>query len=160
LLIAGDKAGVSQQRFDRELIRKADNRFEAHLLHLEQADKAKRPVEKTQKQRKQAMARNVNELIEALPASRRKKVEKRAANLIQEEMTLQQLRRARTMTEVEMAKNLGVAQKQISEVGKRTDMHICTLRRSIEALGGKLSLVAEFPDRAPVVLSGISATER
>jgi DNA-binding XRE family transcriptional regulator len=106
------------------------------------------------------MARNVNELIEALPASRRKKIEKRAANLIQEEMTLQQLRRARTMTQVKMAKNLGVAQKQISAIEKRTDMHISTLRRSIEALGGKLSLVAEFPDRPPVLLSGISATER
>jgi DNA-binding XRE family transcriptional regulator len=105
------------------------------------------------------MARNVNELIEALPASRRKKIEKRAAHLIQEEMTLQQLRRARAMTQVKMAKNLGVAQKQISEIEKRTDMHISTLRRSIEALGGKLSLVAEFPDRSPVLLSGISALD-
>src|ERR1700710_681253 len=103
------------------------------------------------------MARNVNELIEALPASRRRKIEKRAANLIQEEMTLQQLRRARTMTQVKMAKNLGVAQKQISEIEKRTDMHISTLRRSIEALGGTLALVAEFPDRKPVKLTGIKA---
>ena len=31
----------------------------------------------------------------------------------------------------------------------------CTLRSTVEAMGGKLSLVAEFPDRAPVVLSGI-----
>jgi hypothetical protein len=38
-------------------------------------------------------------------------------------------------------------------------MHISTLRRSIEALGGKLSLVAEFPDRGPVVLAGISGLD-
>jgi DNA-binding XRE family transcriptional regulator len=102
------------------------------------------------------MPRNVNEIIESLPAARRRKIEKLAKALIAEEMTLQELRRAREMTQVKMAKRLGVAQKQISEIEKRTDMHISTLRRSIEAMGGKLSLVAQFPDREPVVLSGIS----
>ena len=71
-------------------------------------------------------------------------------------MTLQELRRARAMTQVRMARTLGVAQKQISEIERRTDMHISTLRRSIEAMGGKLSLIAEFPDREPVVLAGIA----
>jgi DNA-binding XRE family transcriptional regulator len=103
------------------------------------------------------MARNVNDIIKSLPASRRRKIEKRAAELIAEEMTLQELRRARKLTQVSMAKDLGVAQKQISEIEKRTDMHISTLRRSIEAMGGKLSLVAEFPDRAPVMLAGIAS---
>lgn len=105
------------------------------------------------------MARNVNDIINALPASRRRKIEKRAATLIADEMTLQELRRARAMTQVRLAKSLGVAQKQISEIEKRTDMHISTLRRSIEAMGGKLSLIAEFPDRAPVMLAGIAAID-
>jgi DNA-binding XRE family transcriptional regulator len=105
------------------------------------------------------MARNVNDIIKSLPVSRRRKIEKRASALIAEEMTLQELRRARAMTQVRLAKNLGVAQKQISEIEKRTDMHISTLRRSIEAMGGKLSLVAEFPDRKPVVLSGIASPD-
>jgi DNA-binding XRE family transcriptional regulator len=106
------------------------------------------------------MARNVNDLIKALPAARRRKVEKRAAELMAEEMTLRELRKARAMTQVRLAKSLGVAQKQISEIEKRTDLHISTLRRSIEAMGGKLSLVAQFPDRAPVVLAGIEAIGR
>lgn len=105
------------------------------------------------------MARNVNDIIKSLPASRRRKIEKRATALIADEMTLQELRRARAMTQVRLAKNLGVAQKQISEIEKRTDMHISTLRRSIEAMGGKLSLIAEFPDRKPVVLSGITSID-
>ncbi len=105
------------------------------------------------------MARNVNDIIKSLPARRRRKIEKRAAALIADEMTLQELRRARAMTQVRLAKNLGVAQKQVSEIEKRTDMHISTLRRSIEAMGGKLSLVAEFPDRKPVVLSGITSLD-
>lgn len=103
------------------------------------------------------MARNVNDIIKSLPAKRRRKVEARAAALIAEEMTLQELRLARAMTQVRLAKSLGVAQKQVSELKKRTDMHISTLRRSIEAMGGKLSLVAEFPDRAPIALAGIAA---
>jgi DNA-binding XRE family transcriptional regulator len=105
------------------------------------------------------MARNVNDIINKLPASRRRKIEKRASALIAEEMTLQELRRARAMTQVSMAKNLGVAQKQISEIERRTDMHISTLRRSIEAMGGTLSIVAEFPDREPVVLAGITSLD-
>lgn len=102
------------------------------------------------------MARNVNELIQALPAARRRRIERRANVLIEEEMTLQELRRARALTQVKLAKNLGVAQKQISDVEKRTDMHISTLRRQIEAMGGKLSLIAQFPDRKPITLTGLS----
>jgi DNA-binding XRE family transcriptional regulator len=103
------------------------------------------------------MARNINDVIKSLPAAERRAIEKRAAELIAEEMTLQELRRTREMTQVKMAKKLGVAQKQISEIEKRTDMHISTLRRSIEAMGGTLALVAEFPDRKPVKLTGIKA---
>ncbi len=34
LLVAGDKSGGSEKRFYRELIRKADDRFDAHLGRL------------------------------------------------------------------------------------------------------------------------------
>ena len=34
LLVAGDKSGAGERRFYRELIRKADDRFAAHLLRL------------------------------------------------------------------------------------------------------------------------------
>jgi DNA-binding XRE family transcriptional regulator len=105
------------------------------------------------------MTRNIDDVIKVLPAPRRRKIEKRAAALIAEELTLQELRQARAMTQVRLAKSLGVAQKQVSEIEKRTDMHISTLRRSIEAMGGKLSLIAEFPDRAPVMLAGIAAID-
>ncbi len=45
LLVAGDKSGGSEKRFYRQLIEKADERFEAHL------DKIKRQKEKERKQR-------------------------------------------------------------------------------------------------------------
>ncbi|QMV18143.1 hypothetical protein GOB94_05125 [Granulicella sp. 5B5] len=38
LLIAGDKSGGSERRFYRELIRKADERFDAHLQRLKKKE--------------------------------------------------------------------------------------------------------------------------
>jgi hypothetical protein len=57
------------------------------------------------------MAKNVNQIIKALPAARRRKIEKMATLLIAEEMTLQKQRRAREITQVKKAKQLGVTQK-------------------------------------------------
>jgi hypothetical protein len=37
VLVAGEKAGVAQDRFYKALIRKADNRFTAHLERLKEA---------------------------------------------------------------------------------------------------------------------------
>lgn len=39
LLVAGDKSGGSEARFYRNLIRKADNRFDAHLARLKKGGK-------------------------------------------------------------------------------------------------------------------------
>ena len=91
-----------------------------------------------------------------LSPAQRKKVEARAAELIAEEMTLRELRHARKLTQVKMAKTLGVTQDSVSRLEKRSDLLLSTLRKTVEAMGGNLSLVAEFPDRAPVVLSGIA----
>jgi hypothetical protein len=105
------------------------------------------------------MSRNVNDIINKLSPAQRKKVEARAASLIAEEMTLQQLRRARKLTQQKIAKSLHIGQEGVSKLEKRSDLLISTLRSYVEAMGGNLSLVAQFPDRAPVVLSGIAEEE-
>jgi DNA-binding XRE family transcriptional regulator len=101
------------------------------------------------------MPTNVDDIIEKLSPAQRKKVKARAARLIAEKMTLRELRHARKLTQVRIAKALGVTQDSVSRLEKRGDLLLSTLRKTVEAMGGKLSLVAEFPDRAPVVLSGI-----
>ena len=103
--------------------------------------------------------KTLTQKLGALTRARRKKVEARAAALIAEEMTLQELRQARKLTQVRLAKALGISQDGVSRLEKRSDLLLSTLRKSVEAMGGNLSLVAEFPDREPVVLSGIAATE-
>ena len=102
------------------------------------------------------MSRNVNDIIKNLSAAHRKKVEARAAHLIAEEMTLQELRRARKLSQVRVAKKLGIGQEGVSKIEKRADLMISTLRKTVEAMGGSLCLVAEFPDSEPVILSGIA----
>ena len=99
---------------------------------------------------------NVDEKIRKLSVAQRKKVEVRAAELIAEEMTLRELRKARNLTQIRVAKELGITQDSVSRLEKRSDLLLSTLRKTVEAMGGSLSLVAEFPDRAPVVLSGIA----
>ena len=105
------------------------------------------------------MAVNVNDKIEKLSPAQRKKVEARAAELIAEEMTLRELRKARELTQVRMAKALGVTQDSVSRLENRSDLLLSTLRKTVQAMGGNLSLVAEFPDRAPVVLSGMAGDD-
>jgi len=51
-----------------------------------------------------------------------------------------------------MAKKLKVGQDTVSRVEKRTDMLLSTLSGYVEAMGGELNVVAEFPDRPPVRL--------
>jgi len=104
------------------------------------------------------MSRNVNDIIRTLSPAQRKKLEARAAELIAEEMTLQELRRARKLTQVAVAKALGITQDSVSRLEKRSDILLSTLRKTVQVMGGNLSLVAEFPDRAPVVLSGIAGS--
>src|SRR5450432_906341 len=100
-----------------------------------------------------------DKMKELSPAQRRK-VEARAAELVAEEMTLRELRVARKLTQVRMAKALGITQDSVSRLEKRSDLLLSTLRKTVKAMGGNLSLIAEFPDRAPVVLSGIAGDER
>lgn len=101
----------------------------------------------------------LREKMKSLSAVRRRKIDARAAELVAEEMTLQELRQARKLTQVRLAKTLGITQDGVSRLEKRSDLLLSTLRKSVEAMGGHLSLVAEFPDREPVVLSGISPGE-
>lgn len=66
------------------------------------------------------------------------------------------MRKARKRTQERLAKELGIKQENVSRIEKRTDLLISTLSSYVAAMGGKLRLVAEFPDRPPVALTGIA----
>ena len=94
------------------------------------------------------MAIRLDEFVAKLPKKEQKAIKKRSAELIAEEATLRQLREARERSQVEMAEKLHINQASVSKLERRTDMYLSTLRSFIEAMGGKLEIVARFPNQA------------
>lgn len=101
------------------------------------------------------MAKSLDQVMQGLPRARRQRVEQRGAELIAQQMTLQELRKELNLTQETMAGLLHMKQGNVSKVEKRTDMLLSTLREYVEAMGGTLELVARLPGRAPVRLEGL-----
>jgi DNA-binding XRE family transcriptional regulator len=99
--------------------------------------------------------RALNDVLGKLPPARQRKVETRAQELIAEELTLQDLRKAQKLTQEQMAAVLNIGQDSISRLEKRSDMMLSTMRSYVEAMGGSLELVARFPKRAPVIITSM-----
>jgi predicted transcriptional regulator len=99
--------------------------------------------------------RPFSELTKDFTPERRARVAAKAAAL-RETMTLEELRKARSLSQEEMAGTLDVGQPAVARLEKRTDMHVSNLRRYVEALGGTLEITARFPE-ASVVLERLAA---
>jgi len=89
--------------------------------------------------------RKFSELRNKMSPDARARVEKRVAAAI-ETMPLDKLRKARNLTQNDLAEKLHVDQGAVSKLEKRTDVYLSTLREYVEALGGELVLRADFPD--------------
>jgi transcriptional regulator with XRE-family HTH domain len=90
------------------------------------------------------MSRNINDIIRKLTPRQRKKVEARAAQLIAEEMTLQQLRQACRLTQQKVAKSLRIGQEGVSKIERRSDLLISTLRDYVHAMAANCPLSSSF----------------
>jgi transcriptional regulator with XRE-family HTH domain len=99
------------------------------------------------------------EFISSLPADEQSAIKKRSDELINEVETLQQMRKARALTQKKLAKKLGVGQVAVSKLESRSDLLLSTLRSYVEAMGGTLDLVVRFPDRKPVTLTTIGVED-
>jgi transcriptional regulator with XRE-family HTH domain len=64
------------------------------------------------------------------------------------EMPLDELRRARALSQARLAEALEINQSEVSRIEHRTDLYLSTLRSYIEAMGGELEIIARFPDGA------------
>lgn len=73
--------------------------------------------------------------------------------------TLASLRKARELTQVQLAETLGIGQGDVSKLEQRPNLMLQTLARYIEATGGRLRVVAEYgEDRVEIELSELSGT--
>ncbi|MBO0902402.1 helix-turn-helix domain-containing protein [Jiella sonneratiae] len=95
----------------------------------------------------------------AMTPEQREAAARRADELTAQYLTLQELRKARELTQTQLATVMGKSQVNIAQLEKRADMLLSTLRSYIEAMGGKLNLVVEFPDREPLFLTGLTDDE-
>ena len=78
------------------------------------------------------------------PAS--KKLSAELAGDLRDEIRLTELRNALGINQEELGELLNKKQAAISRLERRSDMHVSTLREFIKALGGKLEIIARFPD--------------
>src|SRR5258708_35040037 len=77
------------------------------------------------------------------------------ARQLREELHLNQLRKAKGLTQETMAELLGVSQAEVSKMERRTELYVGTLRKFVEAMNGELVLAARFKDgvEVPIRLS-------
>ena len=87
-----------------------------------------------------------------LSPEREERISQRAQILIEEEMTLRELRKVQQLTQESMGKLLGIEQDSVSRMERRTDMLLSTMSSFVTAMGGSLRLIAEFPNRRPVAI--------
>ncbi len=96
------------------------------------------------------MGRKYRELRDKMSPEARARADNLAAQL-RTAMPLFELRRARQLSQEQLAAALGEKQPSISRLEQRTDMYVSTLRRYIEGMGGRLDIVARFPKGAATV---------
>src|SRR3984957_8884775 len=99
------------------------------------------------------MTKTLDEFMKDFTPRERAKVEARAAELIEEELTLRDLRQAQHLTQERMAELMGGERENASRPAPRADLLPSTLSGYVAAMGGKLRLVAEFPNRHPVAIA-------
>jgi transcriptional regulator with XRE-family HTH domain len=91
------------------------------------------------------MNKKFRHILEQMAPERRKRIAERTAELLAE-LPLHELRKARDLSQEELAATLGVNQATISKLERRTDMYISTMRRFVDAMGGELEITARFPE--------------
>jgi transcriptional regulator with XRE-family HTH domain len=98
------------------------------------------------------MAKKFSELRAKMSPAAKAESEREFHRLI-EEMPLQKLRRARHLTQHNLAKILQVNQSEISKIENRTDVYVSTLASYVEAMGGRLEIRAIFPDDGAIKIN-------
>ena len=86
-----------------------------------------------------------SELTKGFTPGRRERIETTKAELLAE-MPLRELRRARALTQQDLAESLKVNQPAVAKLEQRADVYVSSLRSYIKAVGGKLKIIAEFPE--------------
>jgi DNA-binding XRE family transcriptional regulator len=99
------------------------------------------------------MTERLESVIAALPKEQQEAIAQQTMQLVAEEMSLRELRKARERSQRAVGEILDINQAAVSKIERRTDMDVSTLRSFVEAMGGELEIIARFPDRAPIIIN-------
>lgn len=91
------------------------------------------------------MARRFEELLQELPPERRARIRRRTQEMLAD-LRLREVRAACELTQQELAERLQIDQPNVSRLERRSDVHVSTLADYVAALGGRLELLAVFPE--------------
>lgn len=101
------------------------------------------------------MGRSHSEIMATLPEDRRRRIEARTQELVAEVEGLKALRQLAERSQEQIAETLGVKQPSVHKIERQTDLYLSTLRRFVEAAGGKLELRVELPGKGVLHLTGV-----
>ena len=104
-----------------------------------------RPAGRLHRFGSEGMTKRLSTLRTKMPARARTGSRERAEELLNA-MSLNELRRARRMTQGTLASAMQTSQSEVSKLEQRTDTYVSTLHNYVRALGGELDIVARFPD--------------
>jgi len=96
------------------------------------------------------MAKSFGSLLEKMSPERRERVEEHAQRMLLD-MALQEIRQNRHVTQQQLADSLKLNQAALLEMENQSDMHVSTLGSIVAAMGGKLKLIAQFPDAEIII---------
>ena len=105
------------------------------------------------------MAPTLQDKLATLDPARRAGIEAEAARLHTEYLTLQELRKARELTQVQLSATLGIQQATVAKYERLSDLLLSTVTGHVHAMGRSLKLMVEFPGKEPVALEGLGDTE-
>lgn len=96
------------------------------------------------------MGRSIDDIIESLPKARRDRIQARADKLAQDMLagadSLAAIRKVAGLTQAELGELLGIKQNAVSQMEKRTDVYLSTIRNVAVALGYDLEVAFRTPD--------------
>lgn len=95
------------------------------------------------------------ELMARLPKDRQERIKARTAELQREVEGLKALRKLAERSQEQIAQSLGIKQPSVVKIERQADLYLSTLRRFVEAAGGKLELRVELPGTGAFTLTGV-----
>jgi transcriptional regulator with XRE-family HTH domain len=92
------------------------------------------------------MAKSFDALVKRTTTKKTRERAARRTQVLLQELLLSEIREMTGKSQQQVAKAIGIKQPSLSKLENQSDMQISTLQRIINALGGKLEVIARFPN--------------